>query len=175
MGRRLAPLLAVVLACLAGGAFLFLVSETRLIVENLDRATAPLLEIEAPERFEMSYVHSMYDRPVEEAFRREGDHIVLEAVKTDHHGIAQYYGAEEPSDLFRVDRDLGPSVVMQIGPRGGQALRIGGRVFMLKEMGSTGDRIRVALTRIPLWKRLWNRPRHTGPEDGKPVRRGGDR
>jgi len=152
LGYRAAPLLTLILALLAGGALFSSLSVNLLAIENLDRSNGPLLQIRAPLKLEMYYVHSMYDRPVEEAFRIEGDRIVLEAVKTDHSGIVEYYGAEGVGDLSRLNRDLGSSFVIQIGPKGGQGLRIAGRVLPLKDLGRPGDRVRVAVKRVALWR-----------------------
>lgn len=170
MGYRAAPLLTLALAFVAGGAFFSLPSVNLLTIENLDRSNGQLLQSRAPLRLEMRYVHSMYDRPVEETFRIETDRIVLEAVKTDHSGIVEYYGAEEADDLSRLNRDLGSSFDILIGHKGGQDLGIAGSVLSLRELGQPGDRVRVGVKRVALWRWMLSGMWQGWPRNGRPDR-----
>ncbi|MDQ1333569.1 MAG: hypothetical protein QG552_519 [Thermodesulfobacteriota bacterium] len=152
-GHHASPLLILtIVVFMAGGAFFSLFSVTLLTVENPDRSEGPSLWVRAPQRFEMFYVQSMYGHPVKEDFRIEGNRIVLEGIRTGHAGIMEYYGYEDLKDLSGLNRDLGSCFTMQIGLQGGQGLSLGEKTLFLEEMGTPGDRVRVAVKAVPLWR-----------------------
>lgn len=102
----------------------------------------------------MVYIHSMYGVPVMERFRILQGKIVLQGVFTRHPAVVEYYGKEGWESLSALHRDLGPTVDVIRGNRGGQGFRLGDGTVLLEELGEIGDRIRIQVREMPFWRHL---------------------
>ncbi len=133
-----------------GGVFLFK-KVTLLQLENLDRPKTIEVKINPSERFSMFYIHSIYGEPVLEEFQIERDALILKGVRTKSPAVMEYYGFEEMREFHPVDRRLG-AIYFKWGTGEGQGLLVRERKIYLSEVGNKGDRIRLRVKSLPLWK-----------------------
>src|SRR5207248_10458999 len=61
-------------------------------VENASRGTAFRIALPEGAAFSVVSQHSMYDQPVTEEFRLDGQHIVLESVSSPSAAVLEYFG-----------------------------------------------------------------------------------
>ncbi len=103
------------------------------------------------ERFSMFYVHSIYGEPVAEEFQVEKDALILKGVRTKSPAVMEYYGFEEGREFHPMNQVLG-AIYFRWGTGEGQGLMVRERKIYLSEIGSKGDRIRLTVKSVPLWK-----------------------
>jgi hypothetical protein len=134
----------------AGGAFLFLWDQPVLQVQNPDRGLTRYFRLRPPERFSLTYRHSMYDAPVSEEFEAGAAGITLRGVSTRHPGVMEYYGFDRVRDYHPRDIVLESPLVVKKGIREGQGLVIHGRPISLDELAEAGERVELRVANMPL-------------------------
>jgi hypothetical protein len=152
----LRPAVGLLLAAAAAGGIL----TARLPVlqlKNLDRGLLRRVRIEPPERFAMTYRHSIYDAPVTEEFEASRGGIVLKGVRTEDAGVMEYYGFEEVRGEHPREVALKGPLVVKKGVREGQGLLIGGRPLPLSDLARPGERVEVSVQAVSIYTYLMER------------------
>ena len=136
----------VVIVVAAGGVFLF---KEILVLQlgNTDSLQRIHVRIVPPERFSITYLHSIYGEPVTEEFEAAQDGIVLQGVRTKSSAVREYYRFEEAKEFHRVHVKLGARL-LRVGEGEGQTLKVGDRMIRLTDLGKRGDRIGVSIRSI---------------------------
>jgi len=143
-------LISIGIIIVIGGVFLFK-KMTLLQLENLDSPKTLVVKINPSERFSMFYIHSIYMEPVMEEFQVEKDAFILKGVRTKSPAVMEYYGFEDTREVHPMNQVLG-ALYFRWGTGEGQGLIVRERKIYLSEVGKKGDRIRLRVKSIPLWK-----------------------
>jgi hypothetical protein len=130
---------------LAGGIFLFVKKITVLQVRNLDHSQTLPIRTGPSGAFSIFYINSIYDEPVSEEFRIEGDAIILKGVRTKSPGVMGYYGFDDIKEFHTMNKNLGASFIFKKGMVEGQGLRIGEKKIFLNEIGEKGNSIQLSV------------------------------
>lgn len=115
-----------------------------------------MIRINPSEQFSMFYIHSIYMEPVMEEFQVWKDALILKGVKTKSPAVMEYYGFEDTKEFHPMNQVLG-AISFKWGTGEGQGLIVRERKIYLSEVGKRGDRIRLRVRSMPLWKFIfWN-------------------
>ncbi len=141
----------------AGGA-LFIFEVPVLQVVNPDRPATLSLRLGEPNRFSISYIHSIYLQAAAEEFEvGKGEEIFLLGVRTQSPSVAHYYGFDEDNrDYYPVDRKM-KSFTLRLGMSQAQTLSVGEREISLGDWGQKGDRLEFRVVRMTWGKYLLSR------------------
>jgi len=101
-------------------------------------------------------MHSIYKEPVIEEFQVEKRAIVLKGVRTKSPAVMEYYGFEDRKEFHSTNEKLGAVFFIRRGMGEGQGLIVRDRKIYLSEIGEKGDRIRLRVELMPLWKYLFS-------------------
>lgn len=129
---------------LAGGFFLFVKKITVLQVRNPDHSQTLRIRTGPSGTFSIFYINSIYNEPVSEEFRIEGDAIILKEVRTKSPAVAGYYGFDNTKELHPMNRNLGSAFIFKNGMVEGQGLLVGGKKIYLNELGEKGSSIQLS-------------------------------
>ncbi len=135
-----------------GGVFL---SKRVLLLEleNTDHPRTIQMRIDPSERFTVFYIHSVYNESVIEEFEATQDGIVLKGVRTKSPAILEYFGFEDMKEFHPMNVVLG-AIFFRVGMGEGQGLVVRDRKIYLSEIGARGDRIRLRVRSVSLWRHL---------------------
>ncbi len=139
---------ALVLCALVAAAALLTVGfwKTILVIEiSSPDVLAPVRE---GDLFMRTYTHSMYQVPVTEKFRIEGDQFRLVHVMTQSEAVLAYLGLESKTEP-NVDRKF-TEFTIRAASMGNHALSVHNRTILLTTGQGRDGGIRVRLIRIPL-------------------------
>jgi hypothetical protein len=94
--------------------------------------------------FSLRHLNSIYDTPVEEAFRVDDQGLIwLQALRTDSAGVLEYYGREEVSrEWITLSRPIG-RISLIITPRGEVTFRSGEEEIPLSKLLPDGARVEI--------------------------------
>ena len=150
--RVLAPLLLASL--LAAGWGLSRLPVRVLEFANTDNGRVSRLLVGADAAFVVTYQHSIYGAPVAEEFALDpDDSIVLTAVQSASGAVLEYFGFTDGAERQPMERHL-DGVVFRIAAGEPQRITVGSRDLSFLEFGEHGDRLAVAVSRIPLARAL---------------------
>jgi len=148
------PLLILVMMLIVlGGVFLFK-KITFIQLENLDHPKTIMIKLNPSERLSMFYIHSIYKEPVVEEFQIEKETLILKGVRTKSPRVMEYYGFEDTQEFHPMNQVLG-AIYFRWGSGEGQGLIVRERKIYLSEVGEKGDRIRLRVKSMPLWKYIF--------------------
>jgi len=140
---------------MAGGVFL-LKKVIVLQLGNMDHPRTIRIRISPPEPFSILYIHSIYREAVTEEFQAEENAIILKGVRTKSPAVMEYYGFEDRKEFHPMNERLGAVFFIRRGMGEGQGLIVRDRKIYLSEIGEKGDRIRLRVELMPLWKYLFS-------------------
>ena len=150
--RIFVPLLLAALAAAAWG--LSLLPVRVLEFANTDKGRVSRLLVSADSSFSVTYQHSIYGQPVTEEFvLAPDDAIVLAAVQSPSGAVLAYFGFAGGEERQPVERRLG-EVVFRIAAGEPQRITLGSRELSFLEFGEHGDRLAMAVSRVPLGRAL---------------------
>jgi hypothetical protein len=148
----LAPVLLALLV--AAGWAMSLVPVRVLEFANTDTGAVRRLLVNAEGSFFVTYQHSLYGQPVTEEFTlAPDDAIVLTGVESDSGAVLEYFGFQDGESHHQMDRLLG-RVVFRVAVGEVQRLVLGSRELSFLEFGRHGDRLALAVARVPLGRAL---------------------
>jgi hypothetical protein len=151
--RHYLLLLILILVLVALGG-VFLSKQVLLLeLENTDHPRTIQIRIDPSERFTVFYIHSVYNESVIEEFEATQDGIVLKGVRTKSPAILEYFGFEDIKEFHPMNVVLG-AIFFRVGMGEGQGLVVRDRKIYLSEIGAKGDRIRLKVRSVPLWRYL---------------------
>jgi hypothetical protein len=151
--RNYLPLLILVLVLVALGG-IFLSKQVLLLeLENTDHPRTIQMRIDLSERFTVFYIHSVYNESVIEEFEATQDGIVLKGVRTKSPAILEYFGFEDMKEFHPMNVVLG-AIFFRVGMGEGQGLVVRDRKIYLSEIGARGDRVRLRVRSVSLWRHL---------------------
>lgn len=150
--RLLFPLLLA--ALLAAGWGLTQLPVRVLEFANTDSGRVSRLLVGADASFFVTYQHSIYGQAVTEEFLLSpDDSIVLTAVQSASGAVLEYFGFADGAERQPMERHL-EAVVFRIAAGEPQRLTLGSRELSFLEFGEHGDRLAMAVSRIPLGRVL---------------------
>jgi hypothetical protein len=150
--RLLAPLLLA--ALVAAGWALSLLPVRVLEFANTDNGRVSRLLMSADASFFVTYHHSIYGQPVTEEFvLAPDDAIVLTGVQSASGAVLEYFGFADGAERHALERRLG-EVVFRIAAGEPQRITLGSRDLSFLEFGEHGDRLSMAVSRMPLGRAL---------------------
>ncbi len=94
--------------------------------------------------FSLTHLNSIYDAPVEEAFRVDDRGVIwLTAVRTDHAAVLEYYGLEEVSrDWIALSRPIG-RLSLIISTKGEVTFHFENETIPLSQLLADGARVEI--------------------------------
>ena len=113
-----------------------------------------MIKLNPSERLSMFYIHSIYKEPVVEEFQIEKETLILKGVRTKSPRVMEYYGFEDTQEFHPMNQVLG-AIYFRWGSGEGQGLIVRERKIYLSEVGEKGDRIRLRVKSMPLWKYIF--------------------
>jgi hypothetical protein len=141
-------------AVLAAGWGLSLLPVRVLEFANTDKGRVSRLLMGADGSFVVTYQHSIYGQPVTEEFVLfPDDSIVLTAVESASGAVLEYFGFDDGVERHAMERRL-EGVVFRIAAGEPQRITLGSRELSFLEFGERGDRLAMAVSRIPLGRVL---------------------
>ncbi|NJD62681.1 MAG: DUF1850 domain-containing protein [Deltaproteobacteria bacterium] len=148
MARRL-PLLLLIAA---GGAYLFWPASA-LEFENAGRGIVTRYPVHPGDAFSVTYLHSIYRRPVVEEFSvGKGGDLVLTGVRSESGAVLEYFGFGDSRPFHAMNRPM-RTIVFRVAMGGAQTLTLGGRRISFLSLGDPGDRITLRLADVSLASR----------------------
>lgn len=134
---------------LGTGGVLYWKKVTILYLENMDRPRYVRVWVNPTDQFSIFYIHSVFNAPAIEEFQVERGAITLKGVRTESHGIMEYYGFEDTQPYHPMDQKLG-AIFFRVAMGEGQGLIVRDKKIYLSEVGEKGDRIRLRVSTLPL-------------------------
>lgn len=152
--RRFILIPLLLAALLAAGWGLSLIPVRVLEFANTDKGRVSRLLVGADASFFVTYQHSIYGQPVTEEFLLfPDDSIVLTAVESASGAVLEYFGFADGAERHAMERRL-EGVVFRIAAGEPQRITLGSRELSFLEFGERGDRLAMAVNRIPLGRVL---------------------
>ncbi len=150
--RIVAPILA---AALLAAAWVFSLLPVRVLeFANTDNGRVSRLLVSADSSFSVTYQHSIYGQPVTEEFvLAPDDGIVLAGVQSPSGAVLEYFGFADGAERQPMERRL-EGVVFRIAAGEPQRIIVGSRELSFLEFGERGDRLSMAVSRVPLGRAL---------------------
>src|SRR3990170_3417269 len=105
-----------------------------------DRGTVFRDRLERGQTFSVTYVHSIYRRPVTEEFAAgSGGELVLTGVRSESGAVLEYFGFADSRPFHAMNRPM-RTIVFRVAVEGAQTLSLGDRRGPLLRPGGPGDR-----------------------------------
>lgn len=146
---------SLLLAAVAAAGWGFSLLPVRVLeFANTDNGRVSRLLVGADASFLVTYQHSIYGQPVTEEFALSPDDtIVLTAVQSASGAVLEYFGFHDGAERHTMERHL-EGVVFRIAAGEPQRITLGSRELSFLEFGERGDRLAMAVSRIPLGRVL---------------------
>jgi len=148
-------LAVLVLAALVAAGWVFSLLPVRVLeFANTDNGRVSRLLVSADASFFVTYQNSIYGQPVTEEFvLAPDDAIVLTGVQSPSGAVLEYFGFADGEERQPMERRL-EGVVFRIAAGEPQRIILGSRELSFLEFGERGDRLSMAVSRIPLGRAL---------------------
>lgn len=156
MGFR--PLPFAILTALAGVCSFFLLWPSYLVLEISDNETGEVLlcsRVNRGDTCELSFIHSVNNRPVYDTLRFEADHIIIVKSRFDAFGAGMPESSTDEGTLAILDNGWlewtvnqpVPELIVRVGRVANHTLLLKGREFPLANLAEPGSALRFTVRR----------------------------